>query len=125
MQNITIKTIPHKDQRYDTVGDWQWDGDNLLITISDMGDWRANVAVAIHELVEVALCKQAGISQESVDAFDTGPGSDTNDPGDLPDAPYRDQHCFATAVERMLIAAFGMSWKDYDDKVNSLIYREK
>ena len=125
MPEIIITTIPHARQRYDTVGDWQWRGDDLIITISDTGSWRSNMAVAIHELCEVALCKDKGITQIDVDKFDMGPGLQSNDPGDLPNAPYRDQHCFATAVERMLIAAFGMAWSEHEILCNSLSYKAK
>ena len=46
--------------------------------------------------------------------------SDDDEPGDDPTAPYHREHCFATAVERMLIAALGVSWADYDQAVESL-----
>ncbi len=69
---ITIETIPHDQQRYPTVGDWQWTGpDELVVRVSEMGDWRYNAAVAVHELVEVLLCKQDGVTEAAVDAFDT------------------------------------------------------
>lgn len=124
---IVIETIPHDQQRYPTVGDWILEGEDLTIRVSEMGNWRYNAAVAVHELVEVLLCKDKCISQESVDAFDmafetdrTNFGIDMGEPGDSPSAPYRDQHSFATAVERMLIAAFGLSWAEYDATVNAL-----
>jgi hypothetical protein len=112
---ITIETIPHVEQRYPTVGDWQFLGpDDLIIRVSEMGNWRYSAAVAVHELVEALLCKNDGVTQGAVDVFDmnfTGDG----EPGDDPASPYNQQHCFATAVERMLIAAFGVSWTDYED----------
>lgn len=122
---ITIETIPHAEQRYPTVGDWQWRGDDLLIRVSEMGDWRYEAAVAVHELVEVLLCKRDGVTEAAVDAFDMAyekarqPG-DESEPGDDPACPYARQHCFATAVERMLAAALGMSWLEYERKVESL-----
>lgn len=112
---IVIETIPHKSQRYPTLGDWQWrDHETLLITVSDTGNWRMNMLIAIHEMVEVVLCKSVGISQEVVDHFDIHEAKDSDDPGDLIEAPYRDQHCFATAVERMMCAAMGISWSFYE-----------
>ena len=115
----TIHTIPHKFQVYETVGNWQNLGDLIVIFVSATGDWRYDMAVAVHELVEVMLCKDKGISQKTVDEFDIAfekarPPGNTEEPGDQVNAPYRDQHCFATAVERMLIAAFGISWKEYE-----------
>ena len=123
---ITIEIIRHEDQRYPTCGDWLWPNEhNLLIRVSDMGDWRAEAAVAVHELVEALLCKGEGITQEAIDAFDMAFEKDRmplndDEPGDDPTAPYHRQHCFATAVERMLIAALGMSWSEYADAVEKL-----
>ena len=123
---ITIETIRHEDQRYATTGDWLWPNEhNLLIRVSEMGDWRAEAAVAVHELVEALLCKGADIKQEELDTFDMAfeaarePGND-DEPGDNPGAPYHRQHCFATAVERMLIAALGVSWAEYVAAVEAL-----
>ncbi len=117
---ITIETIPHGDQRYPTCGDWTWvSPTELNIRVSDMGNWRYEAAVGIHEAVEALLCRDVGIGTREVDAFDmeyTGGG----EPGDDPAAPYARQHCFATAVERMLIAAFCLSWSEYDAAVEAL-----
>lgn len=69
--NITIQTILHEQQAYDTPGNWRFDQNgNLLIEVSAMGDWRYELLVALHELIEVGICKHRGISQEAVDAFD-------------------------------------------------------
>src|ERR1700730_8034346 len=47
-----IETVPHQKQRYETVGDWQWDGDTLKISVSDLGNWKYEMAIAYHELRE-------------------------------------------------------------------------
>lgn len=127
--NIHIQTIPHKEQRYDTVGDWWWteDGD-IEIRVSDMKNWVYEIAIAVHELIEVALFAAAGGTPEMVDAFDLkfekdrlkGKHSEFEEPGDHPKAPYHREHGFATAAERMFIAAADENWKDYEAKVNSL-----
>ncbi len=120
---ITIETIPHGEQRIPgQVGDWVLDNGKVVIRVSKLGNWRYEAAVAVHELVEALLCMDKGISGAEVDAFDishTQAGYE-GEPGDAPVAPYRDQHCFATAVERMLIAAFGISWAEYDAAVEAL-----
>jgi hypothetical protein len=125
MLNITIKTIPNESQRYPTVGDWVWDGERLTIYVSDMGDWKAEFLVAYHELAEVMLCRDRGISQESVDAFDKAyeakrPEGDESEPGDSPDAPYRKEHFFATNMERLMSEQLGVNWQEYDSKVAGL-----
>ena len=127
---ITIETIRHEDQRYPTVGDWMFiDDTHLRIRVSDMGDWRKEAAIAIHELVEAVLCRNDGVAEDAVDAFDIayekdrapyGTPGDFGEPGDSPHAPYHRQHCFATGFERMLIAALGVPWAEYADAVEKL-----
>lgn len=130
---VKILTVDHKDQRYDTVGDWYYehtiqDGECLIIKVSKMSDWRYEFLVAAHELVEVVLCRHAGISQKVVDNFDMrfedkraeSKTDNFDEPGDEPNAPYRFQHCIATGVERLLAGILGVSWKKYEAEINSL-----
>ncbi len=119
---ITIETIPHGDQRIPgQVGDWVIDNEHILIRVSDTGNWRYNAAIGIHEAVEAILCLNDGVSQEDVDKFDIKYAKYlSNEVGDSAQAPYHRQHCFATAVERMLIAALNVAWFDYDRDVESL-----
>jgi hypothetical protein len=123
---ITIETIPHEQQRYPTIGDWVFDGKgDLTIRVSALGDWRYEALIAVHELVEVLLCKHQGVSQEAVDQFDLEferkrTEDDTAEPGDALEAPYRKQHCFATGVERLLASELGVGWKEYEERINTL-----
>lgn len=118
--NINIKTIPAEKQRYPTAGDWTFDhtGD-LNIYISDMGNWKYELLVAVHELIEVALCKDREIAQEVVDKFDMDfeAAHKEGEPGDEPDAPYRREHLFATGIEKLLAAELGVDWKQYDTEI--------
>lgn len=127
--NILIKTIPHEEQRYPTVGDWQWVGDDLEITISSMKNWKYEFLVAFHELAEVMLCKDRNISQKEVDDFDvafedirlTYPKViGDQEPGNNENAPYYKEHQFATEVEVLMAEALGVNWKKYDKTVNNL-----
>lgn len=125
MRKVTIEVIPHDQQAYSTTGDWRWNGDELNIYVSNMGDWRYNMLVAVHELSEVMLCKHHGVSQESVDKFDIQyekdrPDGDLSEPGDDPRAPYASEHCLATAVERLLAPSLDVKWKEYEDANNAL-----
>lgn len=126
MMRIVIDTIPHVEQRYETVGDWYYTEDGgLVIAISEMGDWRMESLMAIHELVEGLLCKEHGVTQKQVDDFDMEfedlrePG-DCSEAGDHPRAPYRREHCIATGIERILAVELGLDWEDYDRVVNAL-----
>jgi hypothetical protein len=123
---IQLRTIPHSEQRYETVGDWENlpDG-SLRISVSDMGNDDYAFLVAIHELVEVWLCNKRGITDEAVSAFDieyekNRPEGDESEPGDHPDAPYRKEHFFATNIERMIALELGVDWGKYDKAVMSL-----
>lgn len=134
MKTITIRTIPHNDQRYETPGDWWFEPDgSLQILVSDMDNPDYEALVAIHELVEVLLCQKRGITQEAVDAFDKkfeeerkeGKHSPEDEPGDDPAAPYGNEHFMATAVEELLAAQFEVDWHQYAEKVQSLAQTPK
>lgn len=120
-----ISTIPHCNQRYKTCGDWQEKGGVTYIASSDMKDEDSEFLVALHELVECYLCKKAGITDEAVTAFDKAfeaarqPGN-TEEPGDEPNAPYRQQHRTATIVEMIVADAMGKNWKEHEENVNRL-----
>lgn len=122
---IIIETIPHNQHRYPTVGDWFYQEDGtLVIRVSELGDWKREALVAVHELVEVLLCKHQGVSQEAVDQFDLEfekerSANDLSEPGDDPKAPYMRQHCLATSVERMLAAELNVSWKEYEEQLEA------
>ena len=122
---IIIETIPHKRQRYETCGDWYFRKGVLHIKVSKMSDWRREMLVAVHELVEVLLCKDRGITTAEVDAFDKAfekaraPGNE-DEPGDDPKAPYRKEHFFATNIERLLSAELRVDWAKSDKEINGL-----
>lgn len=121
--NIVISTIPHAQQRYETVGDWLFtvSGD-LSIRVSDTGDWRYDMLVAVHELVEVLICKHRGITQKAVDDFDMSfkPVDGTSEPGDDPNAPYAREHSFATGIERLLAVELDVTWRHYENTLYEL-----
>lgn len=132
MRKVTITIIPQAMHRYSTVGDWYYDpkGD-IQINVSDMGDERASMLVAIHELVEIMLCRHAVpvITQLEVDEFDEhyeeerakGNPLFQDEPGDHVNAPYQQQHNFATSVERMVCAAMGIKWMDYEQQLTKVL----
>lgn len=124
--NINIKTIPHEEQRYETIGDWLFEENgDLQIRVSEMGlgNEKYEALVAVHELIEALLCKDQGVSGQEVDEFDkqfeldreSGKHSLEEEPGDDPAAPYQSEHFFATTVERLMAQAMGVDWKIYED----------
>lgn len=123
---IEMVTIPHEQHRYETVGDWEIRPDgSLKIEVSDMQNEDYAFLVAIHEAVEVWLCKKRGITEDEVNAFDieyekNRPEGDESEPGDAHDAPYRKEHFFATNIERQIAAELGVDWAEYDKAVMNL-----
>ena len=122
---IIVETIPHHKQRYPTVGDWEWQGDNLFIRVSELGDWRYEMLVAFHEIAESLICKQRGIPESVVNEFDieyerNRPEGDLSEPGDDVCAPYYHEHQFSTCVERLLCRELGVDWKQYDQAIGEL-----
>lgn len=153
MLNILINTIPHDLQRYPTVGDWQYPADSVTVPVpihpsnskkekmapttiamaindrvivSEMCNADYELLVAIHELVEMHLCKKAGVTDAVVTAFDMcfehdrAHGLEDGEPGDDPTAPYHDQHLAATTVEKCLAAVLGVEWDAYAKTVDAL-----
>jgi len=122
-----VTTVPHRRQRYQTVGDWI-PGRPVEIRVSRMKDERYVFLVALHELVEYELCRMKGTADEDVVKFDryfeaeraVGLHSPRAEPGDDPRAPYGDEHRFATMVERMVAAKLAVKWSDYEDTVVGL-----
>ena len=117
--SIEIKTIPHKDQRYDTAGNWTYTGDHLTILVSDLGDPLMEYLIADHELREAVLCAHRGITEKQVDDFDLAFKGE-GEPGDAPSCPYKREHFFATSIERLTAAELGIDWGEYEAKIDSL-----
>lgn len=126
MDRIVIEVVPHERQRYPTVGDWQFVGSELHITVSAVSDWRSQALVAVHELVEALLCLAHGVPQELVDEFDMS-HPELDEPGADPRAPYRLQHQSADGIERVLADMMPYSWAVHEqmlDRVNGQVAEE-
>jgi hypothetical protein len=140
MLDIIIQTVKHEDQKYNTIGNYEsgvpgmekkveLTPGSVIITVSDMGDWRKELAVAIHELIEVSLaCWIGGITDEQIVEFDKkyeelakqGLISDDSEPGDNPDAPYYVYHKIATVIEYGLLVSLGVSEAEYEEAMLKL-----
>jgi hypothetical protein len=128
---MQIETIPHEEQRYPTVGDYWLDENGVeQIRVSTMLDWRYEVLVAVHEIVEMALTRQRGIPEEHITEFDTQfekqkeHGVLSGEAGDNVNAPYRKEHFFATNLERLFAAELDVDWFEYDRYVDALGYKK-
>ena len=129
---FTIAQVPHRKQRYETVGDWI-PGKPAQIRVSKMKDQRYVFLVALHEMIEYELCKMHGITDEEVVAFDVNFEAERKmnlhpvdaEPGDHPKAPYRNEHEFATMIEMMVAQKLGVSWSDYEKTILALAPKSK
>lgn len=120
-----IDTIPHKNHRYETVGDyWEENGEQRIV-VSQMDDEKMEFLVQLHEFIESSLCRFAGIKEPDVKAFDeqfeaARKEGNTDEPGFDSNAPYNRQHTIATGIEFMIAAEIGVDINKYDAAVNSL-----
>jgi hypothetical protein len=151
----SISTVPHQKQRYATTGDWVvstlLDDVNVHVKVSALGDWRYELLVGVHELIEASLCYKYGITDEAVTKFDRDyeaardaiereqstaaveyyqrtygcrcPITNTSEPGDDMHAPYYHQHVNATNVEQRLAVWLGVEWDEYE-AANLALYKK-
>lgn len=122
---IRLKRIDQRDQKYTTLGYWFFtERDNkgvLVVEVSKMKDWRHELAVWGHELIEVAYCKLMGITTEECDKFDdafekryeSGEISPMVEGGDQKECPYYVGHRLGVAWEHFIIALTFAGWKRY------------
>jgi len=124
LPKIVIGTIPHRKHRYPTAGDYYRKNGEVHIRVSQMNP-EHEFLVVLHELVEWFLIERKGISIETIDKFDIAfenrrEQGNTDEPGDDPNAPYYDEHQFATLMEQLMADKLGVNWSRYDEHVNSL-----
>jgi hypothetical protein len=125
--DVILRTISHRDQRYETCGDWEAKffpgvANDYRISVSDTGKWQYSAALMLHEFVEAMLCRAAGISQETVDSWDRLCIRDEKDgePGEDPACPYYNQHRQATELEFAFLQMLGVDWLEYEHALTAL-----
>ena len=126
MATFNIQTIPHDAQRYNTIGDYLTTDGTTNIKVSAMNDEKLEFLVAVHELIESFLCREAGVTDEEIDAFDLAfeenrALGDDAEPGDDPQAPYHRQHQLATEIEKRLADELSVDWEEYSRLVAELM----
>ena len=123
MKSINIQFIDQKYQRFndvEQVGDYRETDTSIEFRITKLPNPAHSMAILIHELVEKFRNDQLGITDASVDAFDSGPGADLDDPGLSPDAPYHKTHMEADTIERLFIILTGNDWIEYEAALDAL-----
>lgn len=136
IKKITIEVIPHLAQRYNTVGDWQFERDSegrataLNVKVSDLDDQEYFVLIGLHEAIEALLCETKGVKESAVDEFDLtwkpdrvywNSDTKTTEPGEDYRAPYYGQHQIATGIERLIAAQMWVNWARYEAIVDERI----
>jgi len=121
--NVVKKTIPYVEQRYTTCGDYWLEPDGTLqVRVNSLGNEDMEFLIEMHERIEEHLTRRRGLSEPEILAFDhmweaertAGKHADDEEPGHDPRAPYNKEHVFAENIERLLAAAMGISWPEYD-----------
>lgn len=119
---LNIKTIPVQDQRVTTLGDWWENADGSFeIRLTDMGNWRYEFLVLIHELTEWSICQHLGIATKDCDDFDflfeaeikRGEQSPEDEAGFDHRCPYGKGHVWGDRMEKLFCFLLGVKWKAY------------
>ena len=110
--HVTFKPYEKlRNRAANQVADWYEKKGIVKIDTAEEQGFDSALAVAMHEIIEKALCDRAGITCEQVDLFDLQ--CHDYDPGCNPAAPYHHQHMAALKVERAVCKALGLSWKQH------------
>jgi hypothetical protein len=114
--NFHGQTMPKAMIRAGQIGDWRHGLNSVVAYSAEIGDERSEFLIAMHELVEGYLCREANITDFEVTEFDLAhPKAD--EPGDLRAAPYHKQHVVAMKVEKILGKALGVKWRDHEARI--------
>jgi len=115
-----IETIPHKEQSYPTIGDWEYVDEQLVIKVSKLNNFYYESLIAIHELIEAILCKRFEISQLDVDIWDKNYEGE-GEPGEDPKCPYYTPHLIATMIEQQMCMYLRLDWLKYEEIVKAAL----
>lgn len=107
----TLKFEIRDTMRYDDVGDYF---DNTIVAYN-MGDDIIHNAIFLHEFIEFALIKSAGIEPSLIDKFDTDETYQEKYPKEY--ELYGKFHDLANKIEKQFIENLGCSWDEHDRKV--------
>ena len=122
LPKIIIESIPHKEQRYETSGDYEVKDGVIAIKVSQIKP-EYEFLVVLHELIEWFLITKRGISIESIDKFDMDFEKlrkehpeliGDQECGNMLSAPYFAEHQFADFIERQVAQGIGVDWNTYE-----------
>lgn len=132
MNKIVIYFIPYSKMRYPTIGDYWIDAmGDWQIRVSKMDSMLSEVAVALHELFEMASVINTAVQNgkdpkaaiKDIDDFDImfekeraeGKQSADAEPGHDPRAPYKTDHFNAEMIERHFVTHNKLLWNRHEE----------
>jgi hypothetical protein len=139
---LLFKVIPHKAQRYETVGDYLdlAPGANSIAPLrtvfsaSRMRPIKYSYLVLAHEFIEWLICRLTGVKMKAIDKFDMSYEAARErgdaktpcgctwrpEPGDDIHCPYYSAHQTATMCEKAIAREIGVTWDEYSTVVENL-----
>jgi hypothetical protein len=96
-------------------GDWYTRNEIDYVDVAEAKDWRSELAVLVHELIEMEMCHHAGISEADVDFWDKI--CSASDPGSNRYSPYHKEHMACKEIEKLVCKKLGISWKKHLDNL--------
>ena len=129
LPQINIKIIPHKEQRYNTAGDYFLEKGVWQFRISEMENIFYEMFVLFHELWEwFRAVVINGVHEEDISVFDIDTvfeidPKNGNNPGRSKFAPYHSEHLEATSLERFLIKKCKMDLDEYNQSFEKLKWK--
>lgn len=112
MNIVATNGTPRNNQ----VGDYFKVGDQYHFVIKDTGNDDYDRLIFLHEFIEQWMTERDGIHEPDINAFDEA-HSDVEEPGILPESPYRSQHIFAELIERLVADKLGIDFKQYEESL--------
>jgi len=112
LRKTTIQTIRHKDQVYETFGDYRIQKGILNLFISRFENPDYEFLIAVHEFIESYLILKKGIKIKDIDKFDKE-NIDHEDPGCLKSSPYHTEHILSMKIEKILAKHMEIDWDKY------------
>ena len=110
---ILINIKAQSEMPYVTNDFYTYDKDgNLVFDIVNANNDLFTKMVLVHAIVEEAITEYKGVTAEQITKWDLD-HDDAEEPGELPDAPYRDAHMTAKAIEMLICAQLGIDWNAY------------
>ena len=118
---------------FTTVGYWWFDQPNnkgtLNVEVVKMCDWRFELSVWGHELIEILYCWLFSVTTEEADEFDAyyeqcyidDSISKEKEPGHDPKCPYHWGHMAGVCWEYICVYGTFASWKKYEAECNRIM----